>query len=115
MCEAHCSSNAYLSTINSNLSLNISDDTHLPHLKQKTNICVKDKLRQWVIKHKISHNAINSLLGILKCEGLNVPLDMHTLMKTPTKPQEVIIMGHGSYGSHIYIYKYVSSSTEKIF
>ncbi|KAE9523975.1 hypothetical protein AGLY_015622, partial [Aphis glycines] len=96
-CEVQCSSNSHLSTINSNSSLNISYDTHLPHLKQKTNISVKDKLRQWVIKHKISHNATNSLLGILKCEGLNVPIDVRTLMKTPTKPQEVIIMGYGSY------------------
>ncbi|KAE9524037.1 hypothetical protein AGLY_015684 [Aphis glycines] len=95
--QVQCSSNSHLSTINSNSSLNISYDTHLPHLKHKTNISVKDKLRQWVIKHKISHNATNSLLGILKCEGLNVPIDVRTLMKTPTKPQEVIIMGHGSY------------------
>ncbi|XP_050065857.1 uncharacterized protein LOC126554901, partial [Aphis gossypii] len=99
-CEVQSSSNSHLSTINSNSSLKISYDTHLPHLKQKTNISVKDKLRQWVIKHKISHNATNSLLGILKCEGLNVPIDVRTLMKTPTKPQEVIIMGHGSYYIH---------------
>lgn len=96
LCEVQCSSNAYFST-NSNLNPNISDDIQLPHLKQKPNIDIKDKLRHWVINHKISHNATNSILVILKCEGLNVPVDVRTLMKTPTTPQEIVVMGHGSY------------------
>jgi len=96
LCEVQCGSNAYFST-NSNLNPNISDDIQLPHLKQKPNIDIKDKLRHWVIKHKISHNATNSILGILKCEGLNVPVDVRTLMKTPTTPQKIVVMGHGSY------------------
>jgi len=92
-----CDSSRYLSTLNSNLNLNLSDDPQLPLLKQKPIIDIKYKLRQWVIKHKISHNATNSILSILKCEGLNVPKDVRTLMKTPTISQEVVTMSNGSY------------------
>jgi len=45
-CEVQCSSNEYFSTSNSNLNINISDDTQLSHLKQKPSIDIKDKLRQ---------------------------------------------------------------------
>ncbi|KAF0732197.1 DUF4806 domain-containing protein [Aphis craccivora] len=59
-----------------------------------SSIC--DKLRQWILQHKISHNGVNSLLGILISEGIKVPKDVRTLMNTP-KTKEFTNITNGSY------------------
>lgn len=44
---------------------------------------IKDELRFWVLKFKVSHNSANCILRIIKSAGINVPKDIRTLMKTP--------------------------------
>lgn len=95
--EALCNTNTCFSSLNSSSDLNLPYISQSANFKQKSNIDIKDKLRQWVIKHNISHNATNGILSILKNEGLSVPTDVRTLMKTPRISQEVVTMGHGSY------------------
>ncbi|VVC27479.1 Hypothetical protein CINCED_3A003873 [Cinara cedri] len=89
-------SNANFSSLNTNLNLNLSGN-QLPCIKQEPNINVKDNLRQWVLKHNISHNATNSLNDILKEEVLNIPQDVCTLMKTPEISHEIVSVVNGSY------------------
>lgn len=49
---------------------------------------MKEKLRIWAVKHRISHLAIGHLLSILKCAGFSyLPKDARTLMQTPTTVQ----------------------------
>lgn len=60
----------------------------------ETHIC--DKLRAWNIQFNVTHNCLNCLLNILRTEGLNVPKDGRTLMKTPSK-HTIIQMNNGSY------------------
>lgn len=59
-------------------------------------INIKDKIRSWIINYKVSHNCANSLLKIIKSEGLNVPSDVRTLMQTPVT-HKIIDMDNGSY------------------
>ncbi|KAF0722100.1 Uncharacterized protein FWK35_00032924, partial [Aphis craccivora] len=60
------------------------------------NVCITDKLRLLIIKHKVSHNFCNSLLQLLKSEGLDVPKDIRTLMKTP-KLHDIVDISGGYY------------------
>jgi len=56
------------------------------------------KLCQLIIKYKISHNCVNELLEILRSEGLDVPKDVRTLLKTPkSKSHEINQIANGSY------------------
>ncbi|KAE9522205.1 hypothetical protein AGLY_017387 [Aphis glycines] len=48
------------------------------------------------IQFNVTHNCLNSLLNILRTEGLNVLKDGRTLMKTPSK-HTIIQMNNGSY------------------
>jgi len=57
---------------------------------------ISDKLRSWVIKYNVSHNCCNSLLKLMKSEGLKVPNDIRTLMKTP-KTHNIVNISNGSY------------------
>lgn len=57
---------------------------------------MSDKLRSLIVKYKISHNCCNSLLQILRSEGLEVPKDVRTLMKTP-KNHEIVPISGDSY------------------
>lgn len=68
------------------INTNVSDDT--------INIC--DKLRSWVVAHNVTRRCVNSILCIMKDEGLNVPLDVRCLMKTP-KLHEIKNISDGSY------------------
>jgi len=63
----------------------------------KLNIC--DKLRSWVIQYNPSHNSANCILNIMQSEGLNVPKDIRTLMRTP-KTHEITNLGDGSSYIH---------------
>lgn len=57
---------------------------------------LSNKLQSWIIEYKVAHNCGNSLLSILKTEGLNVPKDVRTLLKTP-KVHNIENLSHGSY------------------
>lgn len=57
---------------------------------------IKDKLAKWMLHYKVSHNCGNSFLELLRSEGIEVPKDIRTLMKTP-KHHEVMYLSNGSY------------------
>jgi hypothetical protein len=57
---------------------------------------LSEKLRLLFVQFKVSHNFGNCLLTVLKNEGLDVPKDIRTLMKTPTN-HEIINISGGSY------------------
>jgi hypothetical protein len=57
---------------------------------------MSDKLRSWVVKYNVPHNCCNFLLKIMKSEGLKVPNDIRTLMKTP-KTHNIVNLTNGSY------------------
>lgn len=59
-------------------------------------VSISEKLRSWVVKHNISHSGVNALLRILKTEGLCVPNDVRTLMKT-SKVHQIQNLSNGSY------------------
>ncbi|XP_025409855.1 uncharacterized protein LOC112683173, partial [Sipha flava] len=61
----------------------------------ETDIC--DKLRTWNIQFNVNHNCLNSLLEVLRSEGLKVPKDGRTLMKTPSKHNILQLSNNGSY------------------
>ncbi|KAF0710305.1 Uncharacterized protein FWK35_00029950, partial [Aphis craccivora] len=59
-------------------------------------LSITEKLRLLIVKHKVSHNFCNGLLHLLKSEGLDVPKDIRTLMKTP-KLHDIVDISGGSY------------------
>jgi len=64
---------------------------------------INKKLCKLIIKYKMSHNCVNELLEILRSEGLDVPKDVRTLLKTPkSKSHEIIHIENGSYWSRVY-------------
>lgn len=73
---------------NLNLSSFSGSNQSLPNNLVKTPT-IKEKLQQWVLEYNVSKNSVNSLLNILRTEGLDLPKDVRTLMNTP--PQEHII------------------------
>ncbi|XP_016657479.1 uncharacterized protein LOC107882894 isoform X1 [Acyrthosiphon pisum] len=78
---------------------NISSDNPIGQNVQPYNIDgidLKDKIRSWILHHKVSHNCVNSILKIMKSEGLQVPSDVPTLMKTPLS-HEIFNIDNGSY------------------
>lgn len=86
----------YAPTINETpISLN-SDIPTYSDITQNSAVHLCDKLRHWIVEYKISHNSSNALLNILKSEGMKVPQDVRTLMKTP-KTQEICLMSNGTY------------------
>lgn len=62
----------------------------------KNNVTLKDKLCKLISDYHISHNCVNELLQILRSEGLDLPKDVRTLLKTP-KTHEIINVYPGSY------------------
>lgn len=56
---------------------------------------IKDKLRIWIVNHRITQRAVNDLLLILICAGFSyLPKDCRTLLKTPTKvPIDILSNG----------------------
>lgn len=75
---------------------------------QNNNLNLKDKLRLWVLQFYVFHNCGNSILNIMRSEGLDLPKDIRTLMRT-SKTQEITYMSGGSYihlGLKIYYYPF---------
>lgn len=60
------------------------------------NISLENKLQKLISKYHVSHNFVNELLVILRSEGLKLPKDSRTLLKTPKK-HEIISIEPGSY------------------
>lgn len=56
----------------------------------------KENLRNWAIKHNISHLSLNDLLKILKEIGIDLPKDSRSLLDTP-RFINIVPMGKGSY------------------
>lgn len=88
-------------SIVSNNCIDIYSDTQLVDLpilqnNESNNIKLSDKLRSLFVQFKVSHNFGNCLLTVLRDEGLDVPKDIRTLMKTP-KNHEIINISGGSY------------------
>lgn len=50
-------------------------------------VTFQEKLASWATRSKCGRSQINELLGILKDEGLEVPKDSRTLLKTPRQIQ----------------------------
>lgn len=90
--------------VNDNFSepqtFNMPNNLLIPQFEETVNFSnnksICDKLRYWIIQFKISHNAVNSLLSILRAAGIHVPKDVRTLMNTP-KTTEITNMTNGSY------------------
>jgi len=63
----------------------------------QNNCSLQDKLSQLIAKYHIPHNCVNKLLVILQPEGLDVPKDVRSLLKTPkSKSHNIIQMDNGS-------------------
>jgi len=81
---------------------NISDNFH-NHFSfntnnQTENDSLDSKLQKWVVDFHVTHNCVNALLAILRSEGLQLPKDTRTLLKTPKTGSHNIISIHpGSY------------------
>jgi len=56
----------------------------------------ENKLRHLISKYHVSHNFINELLIVLRSEGLKIPKDVRTLLKTP-RAHEIVNIHPGSY------------------
>ncbi|KAE9523753.1 hypothetical protein AGLY_015813 [Aphis glycines] len=93
--------------------LNISSDNPIGQNVQPYSIDLKDKIRSWILHHKVSHNCANSILKIMKSEGLQVPSDVRTLMKTP-QSHEIVNMDNGAY-IHIGLEKMLTPILKKYF
>lgn len=60
-------------------------------------ISLEENLRQWALKHQISHSATTDLLKILKPCHPNLPVDSRFLLKTPKTIQNVYNLKNGEY------------------
>jgi len=56
-----------------------------------------DELGGWATKHRLSRESVNNLLLILRNNGIDVPKDSRTLVKTPKYVQEVTNKCGGMY------------------
>jgi len=75
-----------------NIISNINDNDSVDEIP------LKQKLQQWISDYHVSYNCVNSLLKILRSEGLKLPKDARTLLKTPKAREHSIISIHpGSY------------------
>lgn len=72
---------------------NFASDNYVNDCDQ---ISLENKLQKLISKYHVSHNFVNELLVILRSEGLKLPKDSRTLLKTPKK-HEIISIEPGSY------------------
>lgn len=59
-------------------------------------ISLSEQLISWYHLHKVSHSSLNHILLILKSQGIDLPTDSRTLLKTP-KSLNIITMGNGQF------------------
>lgn len=62
-----------------------SDDDDINTCDAEENVCLESELRKWQCKHKVTREALNHLLDILRRRGHRLPKDYRTLMKTPRR------------------------------
>lgn len=74
--------NEYLRNINLNKPKIINEHLFEEELEVRS-LGIKDKLAKWTLHYKVSHDCGNSLLELLRSEGIEteVPKDIRTLMK----------------------------------
>jgi len=58
---------------------------------------LQQKLAKWAVKNRVNRDGINELLSILKSEGLDVPKDSRTLLKTPRSISSISFHETSSY------------------
>lgn len=92
--------NYYSNIVNNNISEN-NINYNLFENDNDSKSPLKDKLSKLISKYHISHNCVNELLVILRSEGLKVPKDARSLLKTPKSNSHNII--NIENGSYIYI------------
>lgn len=75
------------------------------------------QLATWALKNKITHIALNELLGILKSKHNDLPSDVRVLMKTPRKEAlKIVEPGHYfHFGLNNCVQKLFSFITLKIY
>lgn len=59
---------------------NINNNTCIQKLQHKN---ISSRLKEWAIKHQITHLALNDLLKTLRSDYSELPLDARTLWRTP--------------------------------
>ncbi|KAM0727248.1 hypothetical protein ACS0PU_006580 [Formica fusca] len=79
-----------------------------------------DKLRSWILKYRISHRSVNTLLAILRncndnLEIRDLPKNVRTLMNTPRETKYKIKYGNGGSYVHFGIENGLKRSIEKYF
>lgn len=60
-----------------------SDDDGINTCNAEENVSLESELREWQCKHKVTREALNHLLDILRRRDHRLPKDFRTLMKTP--------------------------------
>ncbi|KAL5236921.1 hypothetical protein ACI65C_004331 [Semiaphis heraclei] len=90
-----CSNFNSISNSTNNVLTNMSVPNNSNHVIPD-NLSLEEKLKNIIIKYHVSHNFVNELLEILRCEGLKLPKDVRTLLRTP-KNHEILVMDPGTY------------------
>lgn len=90
-----CSNFNSISNSTNNVLTNMSVPNNSNHVIPD-NLSLEEKLQNIIIKYHVSHNFVNELLEILRCEGLKLPKDVRTLLRTP-KNHEILVMDPGTY------------------
>lgn len=76
----------------------IFDDSILLNCEKIEKTFLNVKLCKWIVNFHVSQNCVNALFLILRSEGLDLPKDTRTLIKTPkTKNHTVISIHPGLY------------------
>lgn len=83
-------------------------------------IKLTDNLQSWILKYRISHSSVNTLLAILRncndnLEIRDLPKDVRTLMNTPRKTKYKIKYGNGGSYAHFGIENGLKRSIKKYF
>lgn len=76
-----------------------SGDTSESELSEVKELSRSDKLAQWAIDHNVPHNAVDSLLKVIKTDfgGSELPVTARTLMRTPLVKLPVRKVSPGEY------------------
>lgn len=88
----------YSNVVNSETSCSYNFTSNINDNDSIDEIFLNQKLKQWISDYHVSCNCVNSLLLILRLEGLKLPNDARTLLKTPKALKHSIINVHpGTY------------------
>jgi len=75
------------------INVNFSNQTENSTIDSEID-SLDSKLQKWVVDFHVTHNCVNALLTILRSEGLQLPKDTRTLLKTPKTGSHNIISIH---------------------